>query len=48
MKTFKYVVFMDDVYKEDGNITDMWWLYGKEKNVRRVVKSFRYRLHYSK
>ena len=24
MKTFKYVVFMDDVYKEDGNITDMW------------------------
>lgn len=25
MKTFKYVVLMDDVYKEDGNLTDMWY-----------------------
>lgn len=24
MKTFKYVVLMDDVYNEDGNLTDMW------------------------
>ena len=25
MKTFKYVVFMQTVYKEDGNLTDMWY-----------------------
>lgn len=25
MNTFKYVVLMDDVYKEDGNLTDMWY-----------------------
>ncbi len=25
MKTFKYVVLMDDVYKSDGNLTDMWY-----------------------
>lgn len=25
MNTFKYVVFMDSVYKEDGNLTNMWY-----------------------
>lgn len=25
MNTFKYVVLMDDVYLEDGNLTDMWY-----------------------
>lgn len=24
-ETFKYVVLMDDVYKQDGNLTDMWY-----------------------
>ena len=24
MKTFKYVVLMDNVYKDDGNLTNMW------------------------
>ena len=25
MKTFKYVVLMDELYKEDGNLTDLWY-----------------------
>lgn len=25
MKTFKYVVLMDEVYKKDGNLTDLWY-----------------------
>lgn len=25
MNTFKYVVLMDDVYLEDGNLTDLWY-----------------------
>lgn len=25
MKTFKYVVLMDELYKEDGNLTHMWY-----------------------
>lgn len=25
MNTFKYVVLMDDVYQNDGNLTDMWY-----------------------
>ena len=24
-KTFHHVVLMDEVYKEDGNLTDMWY-----------------------
>ena len=25
MNTFKYVVLMDELYKEDGNLTDLWY-----------------------
>ena len=24
-KTFHHVVLMDELYKEDGNLTDMWY-----------------------
>ena len=30
--TFDYVVLMDSFYKEDGNLTDMWWYYDNWKS----------------